>query len=94
MTACRPSGPQQKSYCTAVGKTSKRTSLLAAVTRLFGVLLCCAVLRCVQALSDHGFPVPTAIDNNRHAVLMELVDAQPLVQVGVAGSTLLFCCST
>jgi hypothetical protein len=36
----------------------------------------------VQALGDHGFPVPTAIDNNRHAVLMELVDAQPLVQVG------------
>lgn len=36
----------------------------------------------VQALSDHGFPVPAAIDNNRHAVLMELVHAQPLVQVG------------
>lgn len=51
------------------------------------VLLLLAVL---QALSDHGFPVPTAIDNNRHAVLMELVDAQPLVQVGqhTAHSTL------
>jgi RIO kinase 2 len=35
----------------------------------------------MKALGDHGFPVPNAIDNNRHAVLMELVDAQPLVQV-------------
>jgi RIO-like serine/threonine protein kinase len=38
----------------------------------------------MKALGDHGFPVPTAIDNNRHAVLMELVDAQPLVQVSKA----------
>ncbi|WIA29736.1 hypothetical protein OEZ86_012214 [Tetradesmus obliquus] len=35
----------------------------------------------MKALGDHGFPVPVAIDNNRHAVLMELVDGQPLVQV-------------
>jgi hypothetical protein len=43
----------------------------------------------VQALGDHGFPVPTAIDNNRHAVLMELVDAQPLVQVGAGNVVVL-----
>jgi RIO kinase 2 len=43
----------------------------------------------VQALGDHGFPVPTAIDNNRHAVLMELVDAQPLVQVGAGNGVVL-----
>lgn len=37
----------------------------------------------LAALGQHGFPVPKAIDNNRHAVLMELVDAYPLVQVCV-----------
>jgi RIO-like serine/threonine protein kinase len=35
----------------------------------------------MKALADHGFPVPRAIDNNRHAVLMSLVDGAPLVQV-------------
>lgn len=35
----------------------------------------------MSALGSHGFPVPEAIENNRHAVLMSLVDAYPLVQV-------------
>ncbi|KAL6763256.1 RIO1 family-domain-containing protein [Haematococcus lacustris] len=35
----------------------------------------------MKALGEHGFPVPQAIDSNRHAVLMTLVAAQPLVQV-------------
>ena len=35
----------------------------------------------MKALYDHGFPVPQAIDNNRHAVLMSLVNARPMVQV-------------
>ncbi|GAX73345.1 hypothetical protein CEUSTIGMA_g798.t1 [Chlamydomonas eustigma] len=28
----------------------------------------------MKALGDHGFPVPQAIDNNRHAVLMTLIE--------------------
>ena len=35
------------------------------------------------ALGEHGLPVPYAVAQNRHAVLMSLVDAVPLVQVGV-----------
>ncbi|EFN51844.1 hypothetical protein CHLNCDRAFT_27453, partial [Chlorella variabilis] len=35
----------------------------------------------MKALGEHGLPVPKAIDNNRHAVLMSLLDAYPLVQV-------------
>ncbi|PRW20749.1 Serine threonine- kinase rio2 [Chlorella sorokiniana] len=35
----------------------------------------------MKALGDHGLPVPKAIDHNRHAVLMTLLDAYPLVQV-------------
>jgi RIO kinase 2 len=35
----------------------------------------------MAALHRRGFPVPKALDNNRHAVLMSLVDASPLVQV-------------
>lgn len=34
----------------------------------------------MKALGQHDFPVPRAIDNNRHAVLMSMVDAYPLVQ--------------
>ena len=34
------------------------------------------------ALGEHGLPVPYAVAQNRHAVLMSLVDAVPLVQVG------------
>ena len=35
----------------------------------------------MKALGDRGLPVPEAIDCNRHAVLMSLIDAYPLVQV-------------
>eukprot|EP00798_Chlamydomonas_sp_ICE-L_P007101 gene7101-205_t len=35
----------------------------------------------MKALGEHGFPVPVAIDSNRHAVLMTLVDAVPMIQV-------------
>ena len=36
----------------------------------------------MAALGQHGFPVPDALDQNRHAVLMSLVPGVPLVQVG------------
>lgn len=35
----------------------------------------------LKALHEHDFPVPKPIDINRHAVLMEYVDALPLSQV-------------
>ncbi|CDI81639.1 RIO1 family domain-containing protein, putative [Eimeria praecox] len=35
----------------------------------------------LKALHSHGFPVPEPVDTNRHAVLMEYVDAIPLTQV-------------
>lgn len=35
----------------------------------------------MAALGAHGFPVPRAVEHNRHAVLMSLVDATLLVQV-------------
>ncbi|PSC74501.1 Serine threonine-kinase rio2 [Micractinium conductrix] len=35
----------------------------------------------MKALGQHGLPVPQAIDHNRHAVLMTMLDAYPLVQV-------------
>lgn len=35
----------------------------------------------MEALGSAGFPVPHAVDHNRHAVLMSLVNAVPLVQV-------------
>ncbi|KAK9902872.1 hypothetical protein WJX75_009355 [Coccomyxa subellipsoidea] len=38
----------------------------------------------MEALGVAGFPVPHAIEHNRHAVLMSLVDAVPLVQVRLA----------
>ena len=34
-----------------------------------------------QVLHAHGFPVPTPIDQNRHIVVMSLLDAHPLCQV-------------
>ena len=34
----------------------------------------------MKALGDHGFPVPVAVDVNRHAVLMSLIDGAPLTQ--------------
>lgn len=35
-------------------------------------------LSLVQALEEHGFPVPQAIDCNRHCVVMSLVRGYPL----------------
>ena len=35
----------------------------------------------MKALGENGMPVPEAIECNRHAVLMSLVHAQPMVQV-------------
>ncbi|XP_021906797.1 serine/threonine-protein kinase rio2 [Carica papaya] len=35
----------------------------------------------MKALEEHGFPVPQAIDCNRHCVVMSLVRGYPLVQV-------------
>lgn len=35
----------------------------------------------MKALGEHEFPVPTAIDCNRHCVIMSLVQGYPLVQV-------------
>ncbi|KAL9251585.1 Serine/threonine-protein kinase rio2-like protein [Drosera capensis] len=35
----------------------------------------------MKALKDHGFPAPSAIDCNRHCVIMDLVPGYPLVQV-------------
>lgn len=38
----------------------------------------------LKALHSHGFPVPEPVDMNRHAVLMEYIDAIPLTQVLLA----------
>lgn len=35
----------------------------------------------MKALEEHGFPVPNAIDCNRHCVVMSLIQGYPLVQV-------------
>ncbi|CAI0454833.1 unnamed protein product [Linum tenue] len=35
----------------------------------------------MKALEDHGFPVPKAVDCNRHCVIMSLVQGYSLVQV-------------
>ncbi|KAK8938954.1 hypothetical protein KSP39_PZI011525 [Platanthera zijinensis] len=35
----------------------------------------------LQALGLHGFPIPNAVDRNRHCVIMSLVQGYPLVQV-------------
>ncbi|XP_057443055.1 serine/threonine-protein kinase rio2 [Lotus japonicus] len=35
----------------------------------------------MKALETHGFPVPHAVENNRHCVVMSLVQGYPLVQV-------------
>ncbi|XP_031403183.1 serine/threonine-protein kinase rio2-like isoform X2 [Punica granatum] len=35
----------------------------------------------MKALEDNGFPVPNALDCNRHCVVMSLVQGYPLVQV-------------
>ncbi|KAK7277097.1 hypothetical protein RIF29_18247 [Crotalaria pallida] len=35
----------------------------------------------MKALETHGFPVPNAVEHNRHCVVMSLVQGYPLVQV-------------
>lgn len=35
----------------------------------------------MKALEEHGFPVPNAVDCNRHCLIMSLVPGYPLVQV-------------
>ncbi|KAL4352416.1 hypothetical protein GQ457_06G014980 [Hibiscus cannabinus] len=35
----------------------------------------------MKALEEHGFPVPNAVDCNRHCVVMSLIQGYPLVQV-------------
>uniref|UniRef100_I3S596 Serine/threonine-protein kinase RIO2 n=1 Tax=Medicago truncatula TaxID=3880 RepID=I3S596_MEDTR len=35
----------------------------------------------MKALQTHGFPVPEAVEHNRHCVIMSLVQGYPLVQV-------------
>ncbi|KAL2557856.1 protein serine/threonine kinase [Forsythia ovata] len=35
----------------------------------------------MKALEEHGFPVPNAVDCNRHCIVMSLVQGYPLVQV-------------
>jgi RIO kinase 2 len=40
----------------------------------------------MQALHTHGFPVPQAVDVNRHAVLMALVDGVPLASLRTLSS--------
>ncbi|XP_011073929.1 serine/threonine-protein kinase rio2-like [Sesamum indicum] len=35
----------------------------------------------MKALDEHGFPVPHAVDCNRHCVIMSLIQGYPLVQV-------------
>jgi RIO-like serine/threonine protein kinase len=37
-----------------------------------------------QVLHEHGFPVPTPIDQARHTILMELIDAYPLYVIDFA----------
>ncbi|KAJ1656032.1 Serine/threonine-protein kinase rio2 [Dispira simplex] len=40
----------------------------------------------MKVLKDHQFPVPSPVDQNRHCVVMELVDAFPLRQIREVGN--------
>jgi RIO kinase 2 len=40
----------------------------------------------MKVLHEHGFPVPTPVDANRHCIIMSLVDAFPLCQVKEVGN--------
>jgi RIO kinase 2 len=44
----------------------------------------------MKTLKEHGLPVPQAIDHNRHALLMNLLDARPLVQARSARTGMSF----
>ena len=37
----------------------------------------------MKVLHEHGFPVPMPIDHNRHAVVMELIDAYPMYVINL-----------
>lgn len=39
----------------------------------------------LQALHEKEFPVPKAIDANRHCVVMELIDGHPLYDINKSG---------
>ncbi|KAJ2373225.1 Serine/threonine-protein kinase rio2 [Coemansia sp. RSA 2607] len=39
----------------------------------------------MKVLHEHGFPVPTPVDQNRHCVVMEFVEAFPLRQISDVG---------
>eukprot|EP00192_Tetraselmis_astigmatica_P004202 CAMPEP_0117660320 /NCGR_PEP_ID=MMETSP0804-20121206/6906_1 /TAXON_ID=1074897 /ORGANISM="Tetraselmis astigmatica, Strain CCMP880" /LENGTH=495 /DNA_ID=CAMNT_0005467043 /DNA_START=156 /DNA_END=1643 /DNA_ORIENTATION=+ len=43
----------------------------------------------MEALQKHDFPVPRAVDQNRHAVLMSMVDAYPFTQVKELGNPMM-----
>lgn len=89
--------PQHAHICTNTGTMdSVRHGLKveAAILRCACVLCACSWLwlsrlaaakefAFMEALGVAGFPVPRAIEHNRHAVLMSLVDAVPLVQVSI-----------
>ena len=45
----------------------------------------------MKALGDSGLPVPEAIECNRHAVLMSLVEAYPMVQARFSMPTVCVC---
>lgn len=47
-------------------------------TDLTPLFLYCFVVKINQALGENGFPVPEAVDWNRHCVLMSLVPGYPL----------------
>ena len=40
----------------------------------------------MQVLHENGFPTPRPIDTNRHAILMSLVDGDPLCHIKRIGS--------
>ena len=46
----------------------------------------------MKALHDHGFPTPTPIDHNRHAVVMEKIKGTTLYVKSIEG-LLLICAS-
>jgi len=53
---------------------------ISELCALFIFLFVWLILDCLylQALGDHGFPVPTAVDCNWHCVIMSLVQGYPL----------------
>lgn len=48
----------------------------------------------MKALGQAGLPVPVAIDHNRHAVLMSMIAATPLVQVSSCPASITLGCAS